>query len=278
MQPCTEMDEVHAALEKQARSGRGNYEPLDLQVEAVKRFWSRGKFDSLREARLVSFGLGINAWGDRRCLMEEPKCFEAALAGLREWESSPRQFRKCYQGLIRSYFDYDGLGRDVPATGKRNWGRLQEYLYGKAPLIVDQSINPDWVSCAQQNKGLFSEQPCAAYAQDMLEGQDAKVKQVRDLLGISDASWFTRELVLSQVSRACRLEHAVFSSMLGRLLDLLGGNEVLRDRGIKLLLDRYLHIPHTPQHPGLKDYSVNAWGNPWLPSNEHKWGGVSGEV
>jgi hypothetical protein len=278
MRPCTEMDEVHAELEKRARSGSGNYEPRDLQVEAVRRFWSTGQFDSLREARLVSFGLAVQAWGDRRCLMEEPEGFEAALAGLREWESSPRQFRKCYQGLIRSYFDYDGLGRDVPTTGKRNWRRLQEYLNGKASLITDSSINPDWVGCALENRGLFSEHPCAAYAQDLLDGRDAKVKHVRDLLGISDASWFTRELVLSQIRRACELEHAAFLPMLGRLLAFLGNNEVLRDRGLQMLLDRYVQIPQTPQHPGLKDYSVTAWGNPWLPSNEHKWGGVSAEV
>lgn len=278
MRQCSEIDGVLTELQKRARSGSSNYEPRDLQVEAVKKFWNTGELSSLREARLVSFGLAVCPWNDRRCLMEEPERFGVVLTGLREWESSPRQFRKCYQGLVRSYFDYDGLGREVPAAGKRNWRQLQTYLDDKAKLIRDATINPEWVEYALDNKGIFSETPCAAYAQDLLDGREEKVKNVRELLGITDASWFTRELVLSQIVRACGLDHATFSKMVGRLVTLLCGNEVLRDRGLQMILDRYALVPQTPQHPGLKDYSVNAWGNPWLPSNEHRWGGVTNET
>jgi hypothetical protein len=152
MRQCIEIDGVVAELEKRVRSGGSNYEPRDLQVEAVQKFWDARGFESLREARLVSFGLAVRPWNDRRCLMEEPERFGAALAGLFEWESSPRQFRKCYQGLVRSYFDYDGLGRDVPAAGHRNWQHLQAYLGDKAKLIRDSVVNPDWVGCALENK------------------------------------------------------------------------------------------------------------------------------
>lgn len=278
MRQCIEIDEVLTELRMRARSGSSNYEPRDLQVEAVKRFWDTGEFASLREARLVSFGLAVRPWNDRRCLMEEPERFGVVLTGLREWESSPRPFRKCYQGLVRSYFDYDGLGRDVTLTGQRNWRQLQAYLGEKAKLIRDATANPDWVSCALENKGLFSETPCAAYAQDLLDGREEEVRRVRELLGITDASWFTRELVLSQIARACKLDHVTFTKMVGPLLALLGGNEVLRDRGLQMMLDRYARVPQTPQHLDLKDYSVNAWGNPWLPSNEHRWGGVTDEA
>lgn len=275
MRQCTEIDRVLAELEKRARSGGSNYEPRDLQVEAVKKFWEMGEFTSLKEARLVSFGLAVRPWNDRRCLMEEPERFGVVLTRLREWESSPRQFRKCYQGLVRSYFDYDGLGRDVPATGQRNWRQLRTYLGDKAQLIKDATINPDWVGCVLENKALFSETPCAAYAQDLLDGREDKVRRIRELLGITDASWFTRELVLSQIARVCAYEHEAFTRLVGRLLEMLGGNEVLRDRGLQMILNRYARIPQAPQHAGLKNYSVNAWGNPWLPSNEHRWGGVT---
>jgi DNA mismatch repair protein MutH len=275
---CAEIDKVHAELEKRAMSGSSNYEPRDLQVEAVLKFWNTGAFESLREARLVSFGLAIRPWSDRRCLIEEPERFDAALTGLREWEDSPRQFRKCYQGLLRSYFDYDGLGRDVPAEGQKSWNRLQTYLDDRANFIKDTTINPDWVTCALENRGLFSETPCAAFAQDVLDGREENVRLVRNLLGISDASWFTRELVLSQIARACKHDHGTFCQMVDQLLALLGDNEVLRDRGLQMMLNRYAQVPQTPQHLRLKDYSVNAWGNPWLPSNVHKWEGVTSEA
>lgn len=278
MRQCTEIDKVLADAEKRARTGGATYEPRDLQVEAVKNFWDTGEFASLRDARLVAFGLAVRPWNDRRCLLEEPKRFDIALSGLREWESSPRQFRKCYQGLMRSYFDYDGLGRDLPATGQKNWRQLRSYLGDKASLIRDASINPDWVGCALENKQLFSESPCGAYAQELLDGRDEQVKHVREMLGITDASWFTRELVMSQIARACKLDDPKFTQIVVRLLTLLGDNEVLRDRGLQLMLDRYAHVPQTPQHSGLKEYSVNSWGNPWLPSNEHRWGGVTEEA
>ena len=275
---CAEMDKVHAELLKQARSGNLNYEPIDLQVEAVRKFWDKGAFDSLREARLVSFGLAVKPWPDRSCLMEEPKKFGAAINGLREWEDSPRQFRKCYQGLLRSYFDYDGMGRDIHPEGQKNWGRLQTYLDERANLIKDVTINPDWVTCTLENKALFSKTPCAEFAQDVLEGREDNVKLVRNLLGISDASWFTRELVFSQIASACEEGNSTFRTLVERLLKLLGDNEVLRDPGLQMLLNRYAQIPQKPQHHGLRDYSVDAWGNPSLPSNKHKWVGVSDEA
>ena len=69
----TEIDEQIDRLEKQRRAGSRAYEPRDLQVEAVKRFWKSPHFESLRDARLVSFGLGLDASGDKRCLMEDRK-------------------------------------------------------------------------------------------------------------------------------------------------------------------------------------------------------------
>lgn len=275
MRPCTEIDKVHADLELRVRTGSTPNEPRDLQVEAVTKFWDTHEFESLRQARLVSFGLTVRPRNDRRCLMEEPDRFGAVLAGLAQWEHSPRQFRKCYQGLVRSYFDYDGLGRDTPPVGQRTWLRLQAHLGQKANLIQDVKVNPDWVHGVLENLALFSRTPCDAYAQDLLDGREERVKRLRALLGITDASWFTRELVLSQIARACDLDHAAFSALVSRLLSVLGGNEVLRDRGLQMLLNRYAQMPQPPQHGGLKDTSIAAWGNPWLPSNEHRWGGVS---
>lgn len=278
MRTCAEMDKVLVQLEKQVRKGGTSEEPKDMQEEAVRRFWKSGEFESLRDARLVCFGLTVRPWGDSRCLIEDPDRFDWVLDGLREWEDSPRQYRKCYQGLVRSYFDYDGMGRSVHITGGKNWRTLQSYLNNKAPLIRDANINPDWVGCVLGNRELFTTDPCAAYAPKVMSGRTDEVSQVRELLGITDASWFTRELILAQLSHACKQSHLEFSSLLSSLLKLINGNEVLRDRGLRMLLDRYARIPQAPQHVELKEFSVNSWGNPWLPSNDHRWGGVTDEA
>lgn len=277
LRDSTEIDVELVRLEAQSKSGGRMYEPRDLQVEAVKRFWVNPRFESLRDARLVSFGLGLDvagATGSRKCIMEDPRLFNATLTGVDEWGQIPRQYRKCYQGLLRSYFDYDGLGRSVPEVGKQNWNQLQQYLRSRAPYIVDAKTNPDWVTCTGENPGLLTAAPCAAFAKDIAMGREEHIKHVRELLGITDASWFTRELVLAQIEQATRLPHPEFSNAVVALLNLLGDNEVLRDRGLSLLLNRYAKVPQTPQHLQLKERTVNAWGNPWLPSNKDRWGSV----
>lgn len=269
-----DIDKVLLALEKQVKSGGRNDEPKDLQIEAVRRFWKIGHVDTLREARLVAFGLAVTPWEDRRSLMEDKRLFGSALDAVDAWQGAPRQYRKCYQGLVRSYFDYDGMGRSTPDVGKVNWHQLRDYLNSNAASIRDASLNPDWVSCTLSNTGLFTETPCAAYGPDLLAGNSDLVGEIRKLLGISDGSWFTRELIIAQIRQATQLGDQAFHAAVSGLLRLLDGNEVLRDRGLQILLDRYALIPHTPHHPSLRDYAVACWGNPWLPSNQDRWGGV----
>ena len=62
------------------------------------------------------------------------------------------------------------------------------------------------------------------------------------------------------------------------MLALLANNNVLRDRGLVMLLDRYVKVLGLHLHQELRDSSVQWWGNPWLPSNETRWGGVVGDA
>lgn len=269
-----DIDGVVHKLAKTLKFGRGNEEPKDLQIEAVKRFWNTGRIETLRDARLVAFGLAVTPFGDRRCLMEEKELFGFALNGIDSWQGTPRQFRKCYQGLVRSYFDYDGVARKTPEIGKVNWRKLRDYLNKHSTTIRDSSLNPDWVLCSISNVGLFSESPCTSYAKELAAGNNDHVNDIRQLLGISDSSWFTWELILAQIKHATELNHEEFQASVSGLLRLLGGNQVLRDRSLQILLNRYVKIPHPQQHAGLKDYAVVSWGNPWLSSNQDAWGGV----
>jgi hypothetical protein len=275
LRESSDIDQVLADQRASAKSGGRNFEPKDLQIEAVQRFWGSGHLESLRDARLVSFGLTVCPWGDSRCVMEDRRLFGAALEGVSTWRDSPRQFRKCYQGLARSYFDYDIARGAVPATGRENWGTLRDYLRKNVAYIKDQSINPDWVESAMENQGLFTTTPCEAYGKDVLEGDTERVDLVRSHLGISDGSWFTRELIMAQLVQAARGDDRTFPPLVSRLLGLIAHNDVLRDPGMKLILDRYASIPQAPQHVGLKEQVVEWWGNPWLPSNQDRWGGVS---
>jgi hypothetical protein len=275
LRECTEINDVLQSLEGNARTRGSAHEPKDLQIEAVKKFAVTGKLESLREARLLSFGLGIRALENNGCLLEDGTLFGKALESIDSWKGIPRQFRKCYQGLVRSYFDYDGLARGANPSSSMNWQSLRSYLDGNATHINDARINPEWVTCVQQHRNVFSGQPCQAYGADLLAGNEERIAHVRSQLGINDSSWFTRELIMSQVVQATRLGNTDFCRLVSGLLKLVASNEVLRDRALNLLLDRYAAVTGTPPHQELKDQAVAWWGNPWLPSNTDRWGGVT---
>lgn len=272
------IDSVLSGLQRHSTTGGQGPPPEDLQQQAVRRFWDSGRLDSLREARLVSFGMCLPIQPSGPCLMEDRQRFRAALdgqSGVDQWVDDPRWYRRCYRGLVRSYFMYDAGSAATPPVGKKNWVELRDYLYQRAPRIVDKSINQDWVQTTVGNRQLFSDEPCASYAEAMLNGDSSAIDSLCEQLGIIKASWFLRELVLAQVRQAIKLDHEGFLEVVPRVLGLLAGNRVLRDEGLILVLDRYSAMPQQPLHQPLRDASVEWWGNPWLPSNEMRWGGVA---
>lgn len=271
------IDVVIERLERLARSGTQAAVPADLQQQAVERFWDAQRLDTLKDARLVSFGMCVPSRPSGPSIMEDRQRFQAVLdgqTGVDQWLGDPRWYRRCYQGLVRSYFTYDAKIDGAPAVGKRNWGDLRDYLHERTRSIVDAKMNPDWVGTAVENRQLFGDDPCAPYAESVLQGDTSTVERLCDQLGVIKASWFLRELVLAQVRQATKLGHERFKELIPTLVELLAGNRVLRDRGMILMLDKYASVANPPISEPLRNAAVEWWGNPWLPSNEMRWGGV----
>jgi len=278
MTPNANVDSVIAEMEARSKSRKEGQISEDRQLEAVRRFWQSQEVGSFRDAYLLSWGLCLPHRPLGPCVMEDRPRLERVLNGVDAWSGKPKAFRRCYQGLIKSYFTYDVLADTTPGTGRNNWHMLRQYLRDRNHLIQDHSPCPEWVATAVGNRQLFGEQPCEPYVDALLRGDAGIIDHLCEQLGISKASWFLRELVLAQVRGATRLGNAQFQALLPRLLELLAANEVLRDRGMILVLDRYSKVPGTALHEGLRDYSVAWWRNPWLPSNETRWGGVAAEA
>jgi hypothetical protein len=274
MTMSSEIDAVLARMQERS-SGNGS-RPLaeDVQLEAVRRFWQTQKIESFRDAYLLSWSLCLPHMPSGPCVLEDRPRFEVVLESVDDWSARPNAFRRCYQGLAKSYFTYDALGASSAPAARSNWEMLRDYLRDRNGLIRDKQANPSWVVTAISNKKLFGEKPCEPYVDALLRGDADAIDFLCEELGIAKASWFLRELVLAQIRGATQLGHSEFLVLVPRLLKLLTTNEVLRDRGLILLLDRYVKVPEARLHQGLRDSSVLWWGNPWLPSNETRWGGV----
>ena len=270
------IDKVLERLTARAKAGGQAHVPKDLQLEAAQRFWHAKHLTSFRDARLVSFGLGLNVEEIGHCLLEDRALFRTLLDEISQWRDVPRQFRKCYQGLVRSYFEYDGMAPNADAVGHKNWLLLRTYLQQNLRYIQDdKTINPEWVDCVRENPNLFSDKPAKTYGQELLQDNSERVDQICKLIGISDASWFMRALLIGQIEAAAQQTDAAFQGLVSRLLQRIADNHVVRSQGLRLILERYIGIAQPPLHVELKECAAQWWGNPWLSSNQSAWGGVS---
>jgi hypothetical protein len=265
-------------LERHLREGAGAYVPRDLQEEAVRRFWTSKRVDNLKDARLVSFGVALPVGPQRLRVIEDRERLPALLDGVDQYLPAPKQYRRCYQGLLSGYFAYDPEANDSPKTGRENWETLRSYLSKRSRRVLDGERNPQWADSLQQHKTLLGEDPCMRYGAPLLAGEHAAVDELREVLNISDSSWFMRKLFLAQVRAAVGKSDAEFLRLLYRVLDLLQENQLIRDEGLALVLNRFAGLKPPPLAIPLRDAAVNWWGNPWLQSNAMRWGRVMPEA
>jgi len=274
VRPGTEIDVLLEQLKARAKSRVGREPVHDHQLDAVRRYWQSHEVATFRDAYLLSFGLCIPHRPQGECVMEDRPRLQHVLDSVDGYITKTASYRRCYQGLAKSYFTFDVDACDVASSGRKNWLTLRDYLHDRNSKIRDSRSSPSWVDTAIENKQLFDESPCTRYVGELLRGDTSRIDHICEQLQIGKESWFLRELVLTQVEGATKLGDDEFVSLLPRLLGLLAHNEVLRDRGTILVLDRYAEVSGTPLHPRLRDHAVAWWGNPWLPSNATRWGGV----
>lgn len=275
MTPSREIDVVIAQLQSRAKAGAGARVAEDLQLDAVRRFWETQEVSSFRDAYLLSWGLCLPHRPNGDCVLDNRPRLKRVLAGADDWTTKPTAYRRCYQGLVRSYFSYAPAQSEDTENRHSNWRYLRDYLLERNDCLGDKRVAPDWVGTAIENKIVFTDEPYGHYVDALLKGDSSAVDGLCERLYIGKDSWFLENLVMAQVKRAVAMNDTNYLALLPRLLKVLAGNEVLRDPGLIKLLDRYVAVPGTPMHDKLQDLTVNWWGNPWLPSNKTRWGGVT---
>ncbi len=278
MPTADNMDDVLAEMKKRANSRNGSAIPIDQQIAALDRFWNSNEKQSFRDIYLLSWSLALPHRTGGPCVIDDQARLARILNEIDAWLAEPRYYRRCYKGMIASYFTYDGLSDTVSDASRGNWHQLRDYLNQRNDRIADVTSNPDWVQTAIDHRTLFGADPYSRYVDALLNGDSRIVTDLCEQLGIPQASWFQRELVLAQIRGAIIGNDSSFVERLPRLLDLLGKNGIMRDRGLIMLLDRYAKIDGKPLHQGLRDAAILWWGNPWLPSNATRWGGVNSEA
>jgi hypothetical protein len=237
---CVEMDRVLGGLQASVGVLGSQIAPVDVQQIAVRQFWKSQRLETLRDSRLVCFGVTLPHIPGGPCVLEDSTRFGTLLSILdNRWLGEPKKYRRCYLGLVANYFSYDPNDSKTPPEGKENWIGLRQYLSDRADNVVDGSFAPDWAKCVVDSPHLFGSAPCEPYGSLVLRGEMETVTRVRSAFSIDDSSWFARELVVAQVAAAITNSDRSFAEVLPRLLTLLADNIIVRDRGLVMLLDRY---------------------------------------
>ena len=253
---------------------RGTDKPSqDAIVLALQSFYRDMELSSLRHARLVCFGCLASALPAGHMLIEDGERFPVLLRCVDSYLPQPRAFRLCYRGLLYAYFGYDAEA--ARSDGARNWRELRSYLRDRIAHTVTDGTLPEWVEAIQANTALLNDNPGQTYGQMFLAGDSAGFEQARKALDIRDDSWLIWQLVVGQIDAAVNKDDRFFHSHLPHLLDLLGSHPLARNAGLKRILERYRACATQSAHPGLRDFAVANWGNPWLSLNDVKWSLVS---
>lgn len=243
----------------------------DRIADALHMFEQNRYVSGLRQARLICYGCTQPFGKPPQRLIERSELFAILLAYVERHHDRARAFRKCYRGLLNSYFSYDLHGADSLAEGRHNREALRKFLDRHKDRLDTPGYNPAWVDALSAHPNLLGDDPCKPYRLADLEENLAVFDELRENLGISDDSWLIREIVLSQVREAITLDDAPFGASIDSLLLLLIGHPLHAGDALPLLLDRHVRCVEPGIGTSLRDFSVKLWGNPWLAADAHQW-------
>lgn len=242
--------------------------------KAVLAFARRGSAESFTELKYVCYGVALPIDDDRRRLIDSSSKLQQVLRAVDEQTREPRRFRRCYQALLQSYFAFDTVeDATVAKAAAGSFKTLRGYLSDNLSVIakpIGGRAAPGWVITLREHRNLLSEQPCDRYVADLRKGKTDHLAQVCEGLGITRESWVWQEVILAYLRDVCSREDGPFKGAMDNAMDLASGRLDLRPNAgtareiMAALVRRYEKVSPHPEHPRLRDLSVEHIGNPWL--------------
>lgn len=255
--------------------GEGTEEVLhtDRLQQSLQCFASTQRVANFTELKYVCYGVTVPVGQTRWRLIDQTSLFDRLLGLVDACSSQPRQFRRCYQGLLNGYFGLDRQAPTSPIAGS-NWDRLRGYLgQNLSPVLRSTSrrgIVPDWLQALSAHKNLLSEDPCSRYTRALKSGSSEELKVLCAALGISSTSWVWEEALMAYVNSVCDLMDAAFLRNMPGVIQIVNGGgdlkvaDLLATRATGMTAARYARSADHPEHTDLRDACLRWIGNPWV--------------
>lgn len=259
---------------RKSMGGSGEGPPsVDLLQQALRIFAKTQQVASFTELKYVCYGVTVPLGQDRWRMIDHPPLFDRLLGLVDERSGQPKQFRRCYQGLLNGYFGFDRLAQPS-SEGSSNWSRLRGYLGQRLQPVLQSTagrgVVPDWLNTLSQHQNLLTDDPCSRYASGLRNGSTEELKALCSGLGIASTSWVWDEALMAYVQVVCDQVDDLFRRDMPAVLRLINGDtdlklaQVLATRATAMAVVRYAKSSDHPEHTDLRDASLRWIGNPWV--------------
>jgi hypothetical protein len=244
---------------------------------AVIAYLKSHDLPTYRDTKYVCFGVSSLYGTPLTRVIEHETLFPKLLKEVELLQPEPRKFRRCYQGLLKSYLRYPGQQTEQ-VYGHKNWLALREFLAQYCKILNKQKPVMEWTQTLYEHRNLLADNPCKPYGKAMLAGDMSVIEELKDRLGIDDDTWVMNELILAQVQAATTLNDPEFILQVLPLVKLLEQHTLLVTKGLSLLLRRYEACKVHTEHHTLREAALREWKSPWLEANKPLWHGQVGEA
>lgn len=270
-----------SAMTKALASVKAQFDAAEVTLnnrsvpQALLKFLNTGDLPNFIELKYACFGLTQHVGPTLWSLIDDAQRFPAFLRRVDREQAHPRRFRKCYQGLMHSYFSY-GIFDNPGETAKTNWQQLQKYLRERLNVALAAGHTPNWLRTLSDHANLLSPSPCERYATALSRNDTSELVAATEGIGIGNTSWVWQEAMFAHTQAVAKKSNDDdFVALMNPLIELLDGKgDIALNRSVvarcsALLLVRYTKCQALTEHPRLRDLAIAHIGNPWL--NREAW-------
>ena len=254
--------------------GDGGGPPTDdLLKSSLQKFVKTHQVGSFTELKYVCYGITVPTGNDMRRLVDKSILFNELLGLVAAYEVQPKQFRRCYQGLLTGYFGFDrsaAPGRDSVGNWKRLRGYLNDHLLSARKTAKARGVIPDWLQTLYAHKNLLTDDPCSRYIKGLQRSDPSELTAVCGALGITSSSWVWEEALIAYVRAICADSEPNFKKRLPALLKMVNGEFEIKLPGslsiqaVSLAVTRYSRCADMAENIALRDTCLHWIGNPWI--------------
>ena len=203
-------------------------------------------------------------------LFQMPQSADHLLQCIRD-RSSPLS-SSGYHGLLSQYLTTSKINLENEHY-EASWHIVREFLSVELPKLFERKKRPPpWLVTIMDNKNLLSENdPCGPYVEADLEGLETAISALREKLKLQK-SWVFEELYDRQIKFICEQNDEEFEGSLEKAIEFLSALPALTHKGLAELLKRYFEVVDKSVNKKLKEFAIETWGSPSLPSKaEASW-------